>query len=159
MPYPSIGHKVNDRIVHRELWEPSELEKVYLLKRCAMVGEERARMYMRNAWIENDKDGFTGWRWIKYDRQLRLVSAANRYKDVIVTAPRHSCPIMTASQAMYGGLDILHTYAGDDYEQGFVDQYGTFYNRVEALAMAEENGQLLYPEHAPGSDLFSEGLY
>lgn len=159
MPYPGVGHVVKNKVKNTELWEATGVEKLYLLKRCAMVGEERARMYMNNAWIENDADGFTGWRWVKYNRQLRLVSAANRYKDIICAAPRHSCPIMTMTQAMYGGLDILHEYAGDDHEQGFVDQYGTFYNRVEALAMANANGQLLYPDHAPGSDLFSEGLY
>lgn len=156
---PKTGYVAKDRIEHVELWSPTKEEKAFLLKRCAMVGAERARMYMVNTWIENDEDGFTGWRWIKYNRELRLVCAANRYKDLIFTGVRHSCPIMTTSQAMFGGLDVLHEYANGDNEQGFIDQYGTFYNRSEALALAKSNGQLLYPDNVTLTELFSEGLY
>lgn len=56
-------------------------------------------------------------------------------------------------------------------EQGFVDQFGKFYNRTEAWKIADKNGQILRPtgwEKIPnprkanvGDDgcLFSENLY
>lgn len=50
---------------------------------------------------------------------------------------------------MYGGMDMLYEYAGEDnVEQGFVDQYNTFYDREEGLALVKSNGQLLYPDNA-----------
>lgn len=157
--YPAVGHAAKHDERFPELWEHTEQEEAYLLKRLAMAGAERTRSYMVNAWIEKDGDGFTGWRWDKLNVQRRLVSACNRYKDVLVCAPRHSCPIMTMSMAMLGGMQVLHKYSGKDHEQGFVDQFGTFYTRKEAYDLAIENGQLLYPDRSLSETLFSEGLY
>lgn len=43
-------------------------------------------------------------------------------------------------------------------DQGFVDQFGRFYHRVEALQLAKQNGQLF---RNPGAayELYSEDLY
>lgn len=158
--YPSEGYAVEDKERYSEIWEFTDTEREYLLKRLMMIGHERTKYYMRNNWIENDSDGFTGWRWEKFKVPLLLVSACNRYKDVLVCAPRHSCPLMTMTMASYGGMELLHEYSGKDHEQGFVDQFGTFYTRSEAMALATENGQLRYPDNChPREHLFSEGLY
>jgi len=95
MVWPAVGYKIaDDAEKFSEIWEHTPLEKEYLMKRLMMIGYERTKRYMFNNWIENDVDGFTGWRWEKFKVPLRLVSACNRYKDVLVTGPRHSCPIM-----------------------------------------------------------------
>ena len=106
----------------------------YGIKRLEAIGKATLDTYMHRAWIENDDDGFTGWRWDKYKVDFVIVSAANRYKDIIVMGPRHYSNLMVSFIEAYGGIKLLRKYAGDDedYEQGFVDQYGTFYNRVEA---------------------------
>lgn len=67
-------------------------EKVRHLERMKLTGRMLTNVYMTNCWIENDETGFTGWRWDKYKVPLRLVSAANRYKDIIICAPRHGSP-------------------------------------------------------------------
>lgn len=160
MVWPVDGYKVdNDAEKYPEIWDHSPLEKEYLLKRLMMIGAERTKRYMINNWIENDEANFTGWRWIKFGVPRRLVSACNRYKDVLITGPRHSCPIMSLTMAAYGGMEVLHEYSGEDHEQGFVDQFGTFYSRDEAYILAVSNGQLLYPEDCHYERLFSEGLY
>lgn len=45
------------------------------------------------------------------------------------------------------------------WEQGFIDQFGTFYTREEALKIAKENGQFKRRGEAPAHLLFSEDLY
>jgi hypothetical protein len=114
---------------------------------------------MNQCWIENDADGFTGWRWEKYKTKLRIVAAANRYKDIVVVGPRHYSNAMRLAIDALGGVKILRAYAGDEYEQGFVDQYSTFYTREEALELAKANGQVLYTDNMPTNILISEMLY
>ncbi|BEG72485.1 hypothetical protein RVBP21_1130 [Pseudomonas phage BRkr] len=109
-------------------------------------------------WIEDDEDGFTGWRWDKYNKTRYIVCAANRYKDYIVTGSRHYCVSMNAQIDLIG-MDALRAYAADDYEQGFIDQYGVFWSRSDALEHVKKTGQLRYPEHCTRDELFSEGLY
>lgn len=43
-------------------------------------------------------------------------------------------------------------------QQGFIDQFGFFYNREEAWAIAEKNGQIKKEVSTPGT-LYSESLY
>jgi hypothetical protein len=49
----------------------------------------------------------------------------------------------------------------DPWEQGFIDQFGRFYNRKEAMKAVLENGQpfSLKRNGGSGEELFSEGLY
>lgn len=128
------------------------------MKRLEQMGREATERYMYQYWIQDDADGFTGWRWDKYKVDFVLVSAANRYKDIIVKGPRHYSNLMVAECEAYGGIALLKRYAGEEYEQGFIDQYGTFYDRVTAKKIAIKRGQLRYPQNCPGSDLFSEGI-
>lgn len=128
------------------------------LARVAKVAECFLNRYMDQCWIENDKDGFTGWRWIKYGTRLNIVCAANRYKDIIVNGPRHYSNGMRAAIDALGGIKVLRAYAGEEYEQGFIDQYGTFHNRKEAMVIARASGQIMFTDRLPTDELYSEHL-
>ncbi|MFO6063267.1 hypothetical protein ACLBVL_36075, partial [Pseudomonas aeruginosa] len=83
-------------------------------------------------------------------------------RRVGIVAARHSSIIMTQQQLMYGGLKVLHEYAGDDHEQGFIDQYENFHSREEAVIIAKNNNQLYRAElenRLVTKYLFSEELY
>ena len=125
----------------------------------AKVASESNALYLERCWIANDSDGFTGWRWEKYNKQLRIVCAANRYGNFIVPGTRHFSVTMNAVIDLIG-LDALRAYAGglENEEQGFIDQFGTFHNRQDAARIAVAAGQVL-PEEIRGGTLFSEELY
>ncbi len=125
----------------------------------AKVASESKALYVERYWIENDEDGFTGWRWEKFQTQLRIVCAANRYGDFIVQGTRHFSVTMNAMIDLIG-IDALHAYAGggDNEEQGFIDQFGTFHDRREAAKIAVAAGQVA-AEDIRGVTLFSEELY
>lgn len=122
-----------------------------------VVAAERAALYAERCWIENDEAGFTGWRWEKHSVQLKIVCAANRYKDFVVLGARHFCVSMNAGIDLIG-LDALHAYANGDEEQGFIDQYGTFHDRKAAALIAISAGQVKATD-LRGTYLFSEDLY
>jgi hypothetical protein len=73
--------------------------------------------------------------------------------------PRHFHALMhVAIQAM------IHSGSGSraewtQSEQGFIDQWGTFMTREEALAVALAAGQRLYRCGGDETRLFSENLY
>ena len=47
-----------------------------------------------------------------------------------------------------------------DEEQGFIDQYSTFYNREEAFDLVQKNGQPFSQARNVGKfELFSEGVW
>lgn len=123
------------------------------------VAKNRNELYMYRCFIEADADGFTGWRWDKYNVELRIVAAANRYGDFVVQGVRHFCVSMNAMIDLIG-LDALHHYAGgaDNEEQGFIDQYGTFHDRARAAEIAVAAGQVRASE-IRGGILFSEELH
>ena len=100
----------------------------------------------------------------------RIVCAANHYSFInvdvnfLVIGPRHNDLTMR---------DQLDTYkvalfeSGQDLEdakiiQGFIDQFGDFYDRQEAWKIAEVNGQIFRRvggDTANGGTLYSENLY
>lgn len=91
--------------------------------------------------------------------QTRIVAAANRYGDIIVVANRHHSPLMNAQLKVLldaGVIDSLHTR-----DQGFIDNYGAYHSRKEALKIALAAGQInvVRPKTSPESELFSEDLY
>lgn len=88
--------------------------------------------------------------------QRRVVCAANRYDDVIVTGARHFDSVMHKQLAALG-----KRYRTQKAEQGFIDQFGVFMDRKEALAVAVFAGQVntVRPKSAPAHLLFSEDLY
>lgn len=83
-----------------------------------------------------------------------IVCAALRYRDgLIICSPRH-CDLI------WNGLVGRVTSLPDYPEQGFVDQYGTFYNRTDAFHIATANNQIKAKTGTSGIPLlFSEDLY
>lgn len=93
----------------------------------------------------------------KHNRQPVIVCAANKYGDIIVCSPRHHDVTMNV-QIFAIGKDKCKPSKGC---QGFVDQYGKFYSRKDAMRVVKESGQLFDIERNVGNDkvLYSEGLY
>ncbi len=126
------------------------------LQLCELAAQNYA-LALKEHWIE--EDGFSGWRWERYDIQLRIVCAANRYKDLIIMGTRHSAPSMYAHIDLIG-LDALLEYCQGDKEQGFVDQYGLFHSRSAARIIYEASGgKPARGEWTHPTKLFSEDLY
>ncbi|WKL60380.1 hypothetical protein QZN18_20560 [Klebsiella variicola] len=92
----------------------------------------------------------------------RVVCAANQYESKIGSKPmvfigvRHYCPIMRHSISQ-----LLSVIDRATEVQGFVDQFGVFMDRKEALKVAKEAGQLNVARIKtwPDDELFSEDLY
>jgi len=57
-----------------------------------------------------------------------------------------------------GGSDFKHL-KGTDFEEGFIDQFGDFLTREEAMQIVKENGQPFNKErNGCNKDLYSEGI-
>jgi len=89
----------------------------------------------------------------------KVVCAANKYGDLIIMSARHHDKNMN---------DIIKAVKAGGHEckpekgyQGFVDQFGVFMDRTEALAVATASGQPLdmIRNSGNGKVLYSEGLY
>lgn len=96
--------------------------------------------------------------------QRRVVCAAckhKRYPDMpLMIGPRHFDSVMRQQINVYnshfGGL------MSSDWDQGFIDQFGAFMGRKEAMQIAKAAGQPIDIERGCGGDsetLYSEGLY
>lgn len=85
-----------------------------------------------------------------------VVAAANRLGDYVVVSARHFDPLM---HAQIKALGLTAEFRKST--QGFIDQYGTFMDRFEALAVATAQGQIHWrrPKTHPTDRLFSEDLY
>lgn len=86
-----------------------------------------------------------------------IVCAANLYKSgLILCGARHWDKIMI-SQA--DCIDKEHRMGIP--EQGFINQFGEFKTRIEAMEIVKQNGQPFNKERNGGSgkELYSEGLY
>lgn len=85
--------------------------------------------------------------------QQRIVCAAIRNSNgEVICSPRHYDKVML--------WQILSSRSSwKPAEQGFVDQRGAFLSREEALAIAQENGQMLRRCGGDDKELFSENLY
>jgi hypothetical protein len=85
-----------------------------------------------------------------------IVCAANRNTKTgqIVCGARHYDAIM---RSIIFSLPDKDDWRGA--EQGFIDQFGLFMTREEALELALENGQKRYDCGGDHRQLFSENLY
>lgn len=98
----------------------------------------------------------------------RIVCAANKYlikyspdeiEELVIAGARHWDSVMR------GVWELLDEYLvscidRNTEEQGFIDQFGKFYNRKDAYNIAKENGQIIRDLDGVGVDtLFSEHLY
>jgi hypothetical protein len=96
------------------------------------------------------------WKSIGYPPvQQVVVCAANRLEGgVILCGARHWDDVMCAQAEAMG-------IKGGNEEQGFIDQFGTFLTREEAMQIVIESGQTFDADRngGAGSALFSEGLY
>lgn len=84
-----------------------------------------------------------------------MVCAANRHKttSAIICGARHWDKVMR--------MQLFGKLKGSEWEQGFIDQFGRFYNRKDAMEAVLASGQLFNAERNSGNgeDLYSEGLY
>jgi len=88
----------------------------------------------------------------------RVVCAACRYDDVIVVGIRHLDPLMRQTmKAMYPDVEKIGIKFSRD--QGFVDQFGNFLTRQEALVIANHNNQIHRRVGGDEHRLYSENLY
>lgn len=88
------------------------------------------------------------------DFKRQVVCAANKYGDKIVLGVRHFCPLMCQhleALGLDGGLE--------EHEQGFVDQWGNFMTRKEALHVLKTNGRFIRDDQYQSETLYSENLY
>lgn len=87
--------------------------------------------------------------------QQVVVCAACRNGDIIIAGARHFDKVMR-SQIVAMGV----SWAG--CEEGFIDQFGDFLTREEAMIIAIAAGQKVDVKRGCGGDkevLYSEGLY
>jgi len=92
--------------------------------------------------------------------QQVIVCAACRRGEIIIAGARHFDKVMLSQiRAIDGGL---FAGAGVEFEEGFIDQFGDFLTREEAMNIAIAAGQKVDIEKGCGGFkhmLFSEGLY
>lgn len=102
--------------------------------------------------------------WDGRKLQRRIVCAANRFElktggTIVIPGTRHY------SRDMAEVLDLIRDQLVKDHvtgdNQGFVDQWGEYFTREEAVIIAEYAGQLntVRPKSGPKNELFSEDLY
>lgn len=90
-----------------------------------------------------------------------VVCAACRYGTLVIAGARHYDKVMQ-SQLTYIQEDSLYDFEESGRaEQGFIDQFGVFMDRKEALAVATAAGQINVRRSKtfPEDELFSEDLY
>lgn len=80
----------------------------------------------------------------------RVVCAAIRKDRLIIAGARHYDSVMRAAIKSMNRPDLFKA------EQGFIDQWGVFLSREEALSIARNAGQI---EADSAKMLFSEDLY
>lgn len=83
----------------------------------------------------------------------RIVCAAMRKEDRIITGTRHFDKIMRAQMKASEGIPWWK-----DCHQGFIDQFGDFLTREEAWTIAINQNQIHRDVSCPGT-LYSENLY
>lgn len=94
------------------------------------------------------------------DAKIRIVCAACKHGDFIAAGPRHFDETMHPQIMAYYKANGIDHNAHGEFEQGFIDQWGRFYDREAAMAIVEQNGQPFDVKRNSGNKfLFSEGLY
>lgn len=83
----------------------------------------------------------------------RIVCAAVLFSDgTMLVGPRHFDTVMMAQYEK-----VLK--GAEEVEQGFIDQWGTFFDRKDSWGIAEKAGQILRRCGGDGEQLYSENLY
>ena len=88
-----------------------------------------------------------------------IVCAANIYGDLILTGARHWDKVMRKQAGSIPDFIDLRKEFGE--VQGFINQFGEFRTRKEAMKIVIDNGQAFNKERNGGDidELYSEGLY
>ena len=97
----------------------------------------------------------------------RIVCAANRYGDIVIPSARHHDKCMNTIIQAFGGraklLEGIHYTDLDEFrkEQGFIDQYGDYWTREQAMDIVKMNEQPIINQAkiGDGKRLYSEHLY
>lgn len=84
----------------------------------------------------------------------RIVCAANRYHNGPILIGARHCDQHMYVQAQFHGITMA-----EPNTQGFIDQFGNFYNRQEAWKIAKKNNQIIRDHDKCVGMLFSEHLY
>lgn len=79
--------------------------------------------------------------------------------DLLIVGPRHYDQVMRSQASKHEYSSIHNTQRIKEKEQGFIDQYGKFYNRKEALEIAKQNDQIRFDIGYDTDELLSEMLY
>ena len=88
-----------------------------------------------------------------FDKQPeRIVSAAIKQGDLIITGVRHFDKIMQKQEELCG-------FVRKGCEQGFITNKLRFVDRKEAWEIAQKNDQICWGKDRPPGPLFSEDLY
>ncbi|AUE23163.1 hypothetical protein FDI95_gp170 [Citrobacter phage CF1 ERZ-2017] len=102
--------------------------------------------------------------WDGRKLQRRIVCAANRFElktggHLVIPGSRHYSKDM--AEVLDQVQDKLVTDHVHDDNQGFIDQWGEYHNRKDALIIATYAGQIntVRKKGAPYDTLFSEDLY
>lgn len=87
-----------------------------------------------------------------------MVCAACKHEDVLFLGARHWDHVMWQQAGPYFDR---HGNTAHLFDQGFIDQWGRFYDREQAMKAVLESGQPFNPERncGNGRELYSEGLY
>ena len=86
-------------------------------------------------------------------QKRRIVCAAILFDDgSMLVGPRHYDSVMHAQLEKIPGT-------ATEVEQGFIDQWGTFFDRKDSRQIAEKAGQILYRCGGDEEELYSENLY
>jgi hypothetical protein len=91
----------------------------------------------------------------------RIVCAACLSGELLAVGPRHHDSTMRRQIDMFG-TSGFSVWGEEPVIQGFIDQFGDFYDRQEAWKIAEANGQIIRGcggDSAKGGTLYSENLY
>jgi len=91
--------------------------------------------------------------------QQIVVCAANRFNDVILCGARHFDSVMR-NQIQHMDEEFKPLRKNERWEQEFINQFGEFLTREEALQVVKESGQPFNADrNGSDTELFSEGLY
>ena len=99
--------------------------------------------------------------WKPDENLRRIVCAANRLTDscteaeiVMLIAPRHWDDTM---RNQYNQMNCNHPQSL--FEQGFIDNFGKWHNRKDALIIARRKNQVVRELDYDTNELYSEMLY
>jgi len=140
------------------LGERIEIKYYDEFRRCVKCGIIQEYFYdsQGGSWetLDKQKTEIFNRKLVKeYVPESRVVCAANKLKSgLIIAGARHFDKIMR-DQVDAIGVKMRGS------EQGFIDQFGNFLTRKEAMDIAKKQEQLYRRFHADKHGLFSENLY